>query len=83
MPATARPRIAMTTVPPAKIDGLAGGRDGAAGRLLDGHPGRQVLAVAGDEEQRVVDADAEADHGCQLRRPAGDRRSGRRRATSS
>ena len=49
--------------------GLTGGRDGAAGRLLDGHPARQVLPVARDQQQGVVDADAEADHGGQLRRP--------------
>jgi hypothetical protein len=31
-----------------------------------------VLAVPGDEEQGVVDADPEADHAAQLGRPAGD-----------
>jgi DNA-binding CsgD family transcriptional regulator len=39
-------------------DGPAGGRDGAAGGLLDRHAARQVLAVAGDQQQHVVDADA-------------------------
>ena len=37
--------------------------DGPAGRLLDRHAQPQVLAVAGDDEQGVVDADAQADHG--------------------
>ena len=37
-PATARPRIAMTTVPPANTTAWPGGGDGAADRLLDGIP---------------------------------------------
>ena len=37
-PATARPSIAMTTVPPAKTTAWPAVADGAAGRLLDGHP---------------------------------------------
>ena len=35
-------------------------------------PGVQLLAVAGDDEQRVVDADAEADHDAEERREVGD-----------
>ena len=33
----------------------------------------EVLAVAGDDEQRVVDADAEADHRSELGGELGDR----------
>ena len=53
-------------------DGLTGGGDGPADRLLDGQAAGEVLAVPGDEEQRVVDPDAEADHAADLRRPARD-----------
>ena len=53
---------------------LTGGRDGVAGRLLDRHAVGEVLAVAGDDEQRVVDADAEADHRAERRRERADRR---------
>ena len=53
-------------------DDLTGGLDGTADRLLDRHAACEVLAVPGDEEQGVVDADAEADHAAQLGRPAGD-----------
>ena len=42
--------------------GLAGGGVGGAGGVLDAHAVVEVLAVPGDDEQRVVDADAEADH---------------------
>ena len=52
--------------------GLAGGGDGAAGRLLDGHPAGEVLAVPDDDEQGVVDAYPDADHGAKRRRPGGD-----------
>ena len=38
----------------------------------DRHAPSEELAVPGDEEQRVVDADAEADHAGHLRRPARD-----------
>ena len=67
-PARNRPRMAMTTVVPAKSTGLAGGGVRGAGRVLDAHAVVQVLAVAGDDEQRVVDADAEADHHAQDQR---------------
>ena len=43
-------------------DGTAGGRDGPADRLLDRSSRRRGLAVPGDEEQGVVDPDAEPDH---------------------
>ena len=45
--------------------GLAGGGDGGAGGVLDAHALVEVLAVPGDDEQRVVDAHAEADHGAE------------------
>ena len=42
--------------------GLAGGAVGRPTDSVDVHPGGEVLAVAGEDEQRVVDADAEPDH---------------------
>ena len=62
----------MTTVPPANTTAwpaVATARPTASGTVS---PGSQVLAVPGDQEQRVVDAHAEADHGCHDRRPDGD-----------
>ena len=45
-------------------DDRASGRGGSAtGRLGDAEPLGEVLGVPGDQQQRVVDADAEADHG--------------------
>ena len=48
--------------------GLAGGGVGGAGGVLDAHAVVEVLAVPGDDEQRVVDAHAEADHGAEDQR---------------
>ncbi len=61
-PATARPRIAITTVPPAKTTACpavatARPTDSSTEKLAS-----EELAVAGDDEQGIVDADAEADH---------------------
>ena len=42
--------------------GAAGARDRLLDRLLDAGPGRQLLAEPGDDQQRVVDAEREADH---------------------
>ena len=54
--------MAITTVEPANSTDLAGGGVRRAGGVGDAHAVVQVLAVAGDDEQRVVDADTEADH---------------------
>lgn len=54
-------------------DRPAGGGDGVCGRLLDRAAPRQALAVPGDDEQRVVDAHAEADEGAEHRGEVGDR----------
>ena len=54
-------------------DGAPRGRDRACRRLLDHQSLREVLAVAGHEQQGVVDADAEPDHAGQLWGEAGDR----------
>lgn len=35
---------------------LTGAGDSAAGRFLDGHREREMLAVSGDDEQGVVNA---------------------------
>ena len=54
--------MAMTTVMPANSTAgptVAMARPAASSTVM---PSLQVLAVAGDDEQRVVDADAEADH---------------------
>ncbi len=48
--------------------GPAGGVDGRGDRVLGFHPLVQVLAIAGDDEQRVVDTDPEPDHRGHLRR---------------
>jgi hypothetical protein len=47
-------------------------RVGGAGGVGDAHALVEVLAVAGDDEQGVVDADAEADHHAQDHREVGD-----------
>ena len=60
--------------------GLAGGGVGGAGGVLDAHAVVEVLAVAGDDEQRVVDADAEADHRAEDQRELGDVHDGRQHA---
>ena len=72
MPAKAMPRTAMTTVPPAKITVWPAVATARPAGLRHGQALRQELAVPGDEEQGVVDAHAEGDHGGHLRRPAGD-----------
>ena len=46
---------------PGEDDGGARGTDGAAGRLVRSWPPR-VAPVAGDDEQRVVDADGQPQH---------------------
>ena len=43
-------------------DGAAGGAGGLRDGLTDVHPAGEVLLVAGEDEQRVVDADGEAEH---------------------
>ena len=71
-PASANPRMAMTTVPPAKITAwpaVATARPTDSSTL---HASGQVLAMTGHQEQRVVDTDAEPDHAGHLRRPARD-----------
>ena len=72
MPATASPRIAMTTVPPAKITAGPAVATARPAASVTERPSREVLAVARHEEERVVDADAEADHRGDLGRPARD-----------
>ena len=52
--------------------GLTGGGVGPGGGLLHRHALGEVLAVAGDDEERVVDADAEADHRGEDRSHLGD-----------
>ena len=53
--------------------GPARGVDRLDDGVLDVEPEVQALPVAGDDEQRVVDADAEADHRHHLRREVGHR----------
>ena len=76
MPTTVRPTRAMTTVMPAKTTAEPAVAGGLGGRLGGLEPVAQVLAVAGEDEQRVVDADREAEHRGQDR---GGRRRRRRR----
>ena len=73
MPITTMPRNEMTTVTPAK----ATARPAVSIAIDVASSGRvpvvEVLPVAGDDEQRVVDADAEADHAAEERREVGHR----------
>jgi hypothetical protein len=46
----------------------AGGRDRARDRLVRLHPARERVAVRRDDEERVVDPDAEAEHDRERRR---------------
>ena len=70
----------MTTVVPANSTAWPAVAIGGAGRVLDAHAVVQVLAVPGDDEQRVVDADAEADHRAEDQRELGDVHEGRQHA---
>ena len=74
MPITSRPAIASITIEAGGDDGRAGRSPptcAAASRRLS--PGRDLLAVAADDQQRVVDARAEAEHRSRspTRTPAG------------
>ena len=62
----------MTTVVPANSTAWPAVAIGGAGGVLDAHALVEVLAVPGDDEQRVVDADAEADHGAEDQRELRD-----------
>ena len=68
---TASPASAMTTVTPAKSTAEPAVPTARPGRLLGGQPVEQVLPVPGGDEERVVDADREAEHQRQDRRGAG------------
>ena len=62
--------MAITTVAPANTTAwpaVAFARPAASSTVM---PSCEVLAVAGDDEQRVVDADAETDHRGEHRRDA-------------
>ena len=72
--------MAITTVVPANSTAWPAVAIGGAGGVLDAHALVEVLAVAGDDEQRVVDADAEADHRAQDQRELGDVDEGRQHA---
>ena len=71
--ATTSPQSAMTTVAPAKITALPAVATRAGDGLLDLHALAELAAVPGGEEQRVVDADREADHHRQRRGGGVDR----------
>src|SRR6202000_3307728 len=69
MSATASETSAIVTVPPANTtDRPSGRRGGAADRFVPIEPVVDPAQVSGDDEQRVVDAHAEADHRRQGRR---------------
>ena len=61
-PMSRRPSSAMITVMPANITARPLVSIDGDDRVLDARAAFEVLSVAGDDEQRVVDADAEADH---------------------
>ena len=71
-PVRARAAIARTTVPPAKKTAVPDEPMAADSAGGVGLPGGAVLAVAGDDEQGVVDADAQPDHRADGRRGGGD-----------
>ena len=56
------PSSEITTVSPAKTTARPDVFSAADDRIARFHPVVQPLAVAGDDDQRVVDADADADH---------------------
>ena len=56
------PSSEMTTVMPGEHDRASGGRHRDGRRTSRVSAGGQLAAVPGDDQQRVVDADAEADH---------------------
>ena len=71
-PVSTRAAIARTTVPPAKKTAVPDEPMAADSACGVGLPGGAVLAVPGDDEQGVVDADAEPDHRADGRRGGGD-----------
>ena len=58
--------------PTGEDHGLTGGGGGAPHGFLHRHALGEVLAVAGNEEEGVIDADTDADHRHHLRRPRRD-----------
>ena len=52
---------------PGEEDRATGCRSGLDRRLLSGETLRHRFPKAVDNEERIVDADADADHGCELR----------------
>ncbi len=58
---------------PGEDDGAAGGGDGGLGGLGDGEAAFEAPAVPGDDEERVVDADAEAHEHAEHRGEVRDR----------
>ena len=67
-PMSIRPSSEMITVVPGEQHGSAARVERLDDGLLHAEPELQPFAVAGDDEQRVVDADTEADHGDHRRR---------------
>ena len=59
---------------PRERNGPPGGIDRNDRRVLDGGPPVQVLPVSGHDEQRVIDADTEAEHDGHRRGEVGDRK---------
>ena len=66
-----RPTMAMTTVVPANSTAWPAVALAVPAASATRHALVQVLAVPGDDEQGVVDADAEADHHAERRRRLG------------
>ena len=71
-PMSSRPSSEITTVMPAKSTRAASGVEGDPDRLAHGMTHVELLAVASDDQQRVVDADAEPDHDPEEGREVGD-----------
>ena len=75
-----RPRIETTTVLPATTIAAPDVPSALRTEAGDVHPGVQLLAVPGDQEQPVVDRDAEAEQGGDRRRGRGKREHRREQA---
>ncbi len=72
MPTTSRPEQGDDDGAAGEDHRASGGRDGRRRGLVGRHPLRELVSVARQDEQAVVDADGETDHEGEQRRRAAD-----------